>query len=211
MSPLITAGRFFQNAALWLSNIAGMAANVALAVALGLILLRFVIEYFEISPFGKFAYYVRKPTNRWFYEIKESQFYYPLRRSFGFDPIWIMLLLAFVLLFFLLRGLIGDVVVFLGCISKTLVAFGVGDMVSAVKNLIGTLLLGLIFFLMGLMTILVIHSWFGLFDRAAFWAGQRIYTLLRSVDPSGQFGGLIFIVAFFLLSFVSQAVMVAFF
>lgn len=188
-----------------------MAANIALAVALGLILLRFVIEYFEISPFGKFAYYVRKPTNRWFYEIKESQFYYPLRRTFGFDPIWIMLLLAFVLLFFLLRGLIGDVVVFLGCISKTLVAFGVGDMVSAVKNLIGTLLLGLIFFLMGLMTILVIHSWFGLFDRAAFWAGQRIYPLLRSVDPSGQFGGLIFIVAFFLLSFVSQAVMVAFF
>jgi hypothetical protein len=211
MSPLITAGNFFQNAALWLAVIAGTAANIALAVVLGLILLRFLFDYFNLSPFGKFAYYIRKPTNRWFYEIKESQFYYPLRRTFGFDPIWILLLLAFVLFFFLLRGLIGDVVVFLSCISKTLVAFGQGEIVTAVKYLIGTVLIGMIFFLMGMMTVLVIHSWFGLFDRAAFWAGQRIYPLLRSFDRSGQFGGLIFLIAFFVLGFVSQAVLVAFF
>ncbi len=211
MSPLVSAGELIQSIAGSLSLISHNVANVALALAILLLLVRFLMERFEISPFGKFAYYVRRPTEKWFYEIKGSQFYRPIKQALGFEPIWLLLLLAFVLLFFLLRGLIDDVVLMLGCIGTTLLRFGLGEMWPGVKALIGTALLGVIYFLMGLMTILVINSWFGLFDRAAYWAGRRIYPLLRSFDPSGRLGPFIFLLMFFLLGLFANAVLSAFF
>jgi hypothetical protein len=72
-------------------------------------------------------------------------------------------------------------------------------------------LLGIIYFVMALMTILVIHSWFGLFDRAGYWAGRRIYPILLSFDPTGRIGPLIFLLAFLLLGLVAGAVQAAFF
>ncbi|MGH9846939.1 MAG: hypothetical protein ACREEM_50220 [Blastocatellia bacterium] len=194
-----------------MSQIAQSVANIALAIALLLLLVRFLVDRFNINPFGRFAYYARRPTNRWFYEIKGSQFYHPIRKAFGFDPVWVLLLLAFVLLFFLLRSLVGDVVLLLNCIGSTLIAFGLGDSLAGGKALIGTILLGLIYFLMAMMTILVINSWFGLFDRAGFWAGRRIYPILNSFDPSGRLGPLVFLLVFFLLQLVAGAVLAAFF
>ena len=211
MSPLISAGEWIQWIAGSLQFVSHYVANVALALAILLLLVRFLVERFEINPFGRFAYYVRRPTEKWFYEIKGSQFYRPIKQALGFEPIWLLLLLAFVLLFFLLRGLIDDVVLLLNCIGITLMQFGQGKMLSGVQALIGTLLLGVIYFLMGLMTILVINSWFGLFDRAAYWAGRRIYPLLRSFDPSGRLGPMIFLLMFFLLSLFAGAVLRAFF
>jgi hypothetical protein len=211
MSPLVTAGQSFHQLAVLLNQGATLAANFALAIALLLLAVRFLVDRFNISPFGRIAYYARRPTNRWFYEIKGSQLYHPLRQAFGFDPVWVMLLLAFVLLFFLLRGLISDVVLLLNSVGKTLIAFGAGDAVGGGMALIGTCLLALIYFLMGLMTILVIHSWFGLFDRAAYWAGRRIYPILNSFDPAGRLGGLVFLLAYFLLQLVAGAVQAAFF
>jgi hypothetical protein len=211
MSPLIIAGDFIRNIAIWVQIIANFAANVALAVALLLLLVRFLVDRFDYKPFSRLTYYVRRPTNRWFYEIKGSQLYKPIRQAFGFDPIWVLLLLAFVVLFFLLRGLVSYTTTLLSCVGATLISFGDGDPLIGGKALMGTLLLSLIYFLMALMTILVINSWFGLFDRAAFWAGRRIYPILRTVDVSGQLGPIIFIVAFLILSFLAQAVLTAFF
>lgn len=211
MSPLISAGEWIQAIAGSLLFISHYVANAALALAILLILVRFLIEHFEINPFGRFAYYVRRPTEKWFYEIKGSQFYRPIKQALGFEPIWLLMLLAFVLFFFLLRGLIDDVVVLLNCVGITLKQFGLGNILSGVQALIGTLLLGVIYFLMALMTILVINSWFGLFDRAAYWAGRRIYPLLRSFDPSGRLGPMIFLLMFFLLSLIAGAVLRAFF
>lgn len=211
MSPLISAGAWIQWIASWLQLIAHYVANAALAVAILLLLARFLVERFEINPFGRFAYYARRPTEKWFYEIKGSQFYRPIKKALGFEPIWLLLLLAFVLLFFLLRSLVDDATLLLNCIGITLSQFGMGNMASGVKALIGTVLLGVIYFLMALMTILIINSWFGLFDRAGYWAGRRIYPILRSFDPSGRLGPLVFMLMFFLLSLFASAVQRAFF
>jgi hypothetical protein len=211
MSPLISAGEWIRLIAAWLQLIAHYAANIALALAILLLLIRFLVDHFDSNPFGRFAYYARRPTNKWFYEIKGSQFYRPVKQALGFEPIWVLLLLAFVLFFFLLRSLVDDVTLLLNCVGITLTRFGTGDTLSGVQGLIGTILLGLIYFLMGLMTILVINSWFGLFDRAAYWAGRRIYPLLRSFDSSGRLGPLIFLLLFFLLSLFAGAVLRAFF
>lgn len=211
MSSLIAAGNLIRDIAAWLQWIATYTANIALAVVLFLLLVRFLLDRFHSNPFSRFAFYARRPTDKWFYEIKSSQFYYPIKRALGFEPIWVLMLLAFVLLFFLLRALVSDVVLVLQCTGITLSYFGSGETLSAGKALIGTLLLCLIYFLMGLMTILVIHSWFGLFDRAAYWAGQRIYPLMRSLDSSGRLGPFLFLILFFVLNLLASAVLSAFF
>ncbi|HEX2488877.1 MAG TPA: hypothetical protein VHR27_05715 [Blastocatellia bacterium] len=211
MSPLIAAGEAIRSFAALLQLTATYLANIALAVAIALVLIRFLVDRYNINPFGRIVYYARRPTEKWFYAIKNSQFYRPIKQALGFEPIWLMLLLGFVILFFLLRSLISDVTLLLGCVSETLFHFGRGDTILGTRALIGTLLLGIIYFLMALMTILVIHSWFGLFERAGFWAGRRIYPILLSFDPSGRLGPLIFLLAFLLLSLVAGAVQLAFF
>jgi hypothetical protein len=211
MSPLLTVGDALASLAGWLKGISQIVIYVGLAVALTLLLLRFLIDKLDFKPFSRFTYYARRPTDRWFYEIKNSQLYRPIRQALGFDPAYLLLLLAFVLLFYLLSTLVSLVVALLSHLSVTLNAFGIGEMVVGVRYLIGTLLLATIYFLMALMTILVIHSWFGLFDRAAYWAGRRIYPLLNSLDPSGRLGPLLFILFFILLSFVAGAVESIFF
>jgi len=211
MSSLVTAGEFFQWIAGWGQLVARYVANVALAVAILLLLVRFLVDRFDLSPFGRFAYYARRPTERWFYQIKGSQFYQPIKRAFGFEPIWVLLLLAFVLFFFLLRALVDDVTILLTCVGATLTYFGLGNMLPGAQALLGTVLLSLIYFLMGLMTILIINSWFGLFDRAAYWAGRRIYPILNSFDSGGRLGPLVFFLMFFLLSLLASAVQRAFF
>lgn len=211
MSPLLTAGEFIRNLAFWLQYIAYYAINIALAVVIALLVIRFLIERFNLNPFGRLMYYVQRPTNRWFYEIKSSQFYHPIRQALGFDPVWVLLLLAFVMFFFLLRGLISDVTDLLISISLTLSYFGAGNMLTGGKALLGTVLLALIYFFMALMTILVINSWFGLFDRAAYWAGRRIYPILRTFDSSGRLGPLVFLLMFFLLGMLANAVKSIFF
>lgn len=211
MSPLISAGQTLLKLAAWLTAVTDFVLQLALALVLVLLLIRFLVDKFNLNPFGRLAYYARRPTNKWFYEIKNSQFYQPMRQAFGFDPLWILLIVAFALFFYLLRSLVLDVAILLQCIGFTLSYFGDGQMVRGVSALIGTLILTLIYFLMALMTILVIYSWFGLFDRAASWAGRRIYPILYSFDSSGRLGPMVFLLAFLLLGFAAAAIQAAFF
>lgn len=156
MSPLITAGRSLLTLAAWLTATTDLLIQIALGLVLVLLLIRFLVDKFNLNPFGRIAYYARRPTNKWFYEIKNSQFYQPLRQAFGFDPLWILLIVAFVLFFYLLRSLVQDVAILLSSIGYTLNYFGEGAMLQGVRAVIGTVLLAAIYFLMALMTILVI-------------------------------------------------------
>ena len=215
MSPLLTISDALANLARWLQNISQTVIYIGLAIALTLLLIRFLIDKFDFNPFSRFTYYARRPTEKWFYEIKNSQFYRPIRQALGFDPVYLLMLLAFAILFYLLNSLVSFVIALLSYLSVTLNAFGMGATLAGGRYLIGTLLLATIYFLMALMTILVIHSWFGLFDRPAYWAGRRIYPLLNSLinsfDPSGRLGPFLFILVFILLSFATGAVQSIFF
>jgi hypothetical protein len=197
--------------AAWLALVTDYVIQIALVIVIALLLIRLIVDRFDLNPFGRFAYYARRPTNKWFYEIKNSQFYQPLKQAFGFDPLWLLLLVAFALLFYLLRSVVQDVAILLQALGITLRTFGDGDFLLGMRALLGTVLLALIYFLMGLMTILVVNSWFGLFDRAAFWAGRRIYPILNSFDSSGRLGPLVFLLLFFLLGIAAAAVQSTFF
>jgi hypothetical protein len=211
MSPLTQAGDLFVTLAAWLALVTDYVIQIALVIVIALLVIRFIVDRLDLNPFGRLAYYARRPTNKWFYEIKNSQFYQPLKHAFGFDPLWLLLLVAFALLFYLLRSMVQDVAILLQALGITLRSFGAGETLLGARALLGTVLLALIYFLMLLMTILVINSWFGLFDRAAFWAGRRIYPILYSFDSSGRLGPLVFLLMFFLLGIAAAAVQSTFF
>lgn len=211
MSPLLTAGKTLTYLAALLAQITDLATQIGLGIVLALLLLRFLIDRLNINPFGRLAYYARRPTNQWFYEIKNSQLYQPLRQAFGFDPLWLLVIVACVVFFFLMRSLVQDVSIVLQSLGITLSLFGEGQALLGARALLGTVLLTLIYFLMALMTLLVINSWFGLFDRPAHWAGRRIYPVLYSFDSSGRLGPFVFLLTFWLLSFVAGAVQMTFF
>src|SRR5215813_5346964 len=119
MDPLIAAGNAINLFADFLQITASYVANIALAVAIALVLIRFLVDRYNVNPFGRVVYYARRPTEKWFYEIKSSPIYRPIKQALGFEPIWIMLLLGFVILFFLLRSLIGDVTLLLKYVGLT--------------------------------------------------------------------------------------------
>ena len=85
-SPLVIGGRsiftlaqLLQIAAFYLSWLIVVSIVVAL-------LLRFIVEALQFSPFGRFAYYATRPANEMLRNMRQSRFYLPLKRAFGFAP-----------------------------------------------------------------------------------------------------------------------------
>src|SRR5215510_11832470 len=150
MSPLITAGNLINSFAILLQTVAYYVANVALAVAIALVLIRFLADRYNLNPFGRLVYYTRRPTEKWFYEIKGSQFYRPIKQALGFEPIWVMLLLAFVILFFLLRGLVDYTTTPLAAARESMPYFRVRDTLFPGRALFAAALIGTIYFTMPL-------------------------------------------------------------
>lgn len=211
MSLLSSAGQFLRNLVITLSVFTATALKLALLIAVVLILIRVLVDKYDFNPFGRLVYYLCRPTNRWFYEIRNSPIYRPVRNLVRFEPAWLLLLLAAAVMYFLVRDLVGDVLTWFWCLGRTLTAFGGGDTASGIKASIGTALLAVIYALTAMMTILVIHSWFGLFDRWAYKAGQRIYPLIHKLDREGRFGPFAFLIAFLLLGVLARIVLRGFF
>src|SRR5205085_3247653 len=93
-SPLITAGQLIGDLAQTIKSVSGYLFSVIIALVVLVLLLRYIIEALKLSPFGRFAYYATRPANEMLRNMRQSRFYLPLKRAFGFDPAIIMLLIA---------------------------------------------------------------------------------------------------------------------
>lgn len=211
MSSLNTVGFYLQTLAGFIKLGIGYAIPFAMAIVILLLLIRFVVERYKLSPFGKVAFYAVRPTEGWFRQAKSSQFYYGLKKALPFEPIWLLLLLGFAFFFYLLSLLANNVVMFLLALSQTCGYFGNGRVGAGMQAVIGCVLLFVVYAAMAMMTILVINSFFGLLGRPAQWAGKYIYPLLSSVDRTGSLAPLIFLLAFWLLGALASAVQISFF
>ena len=182
---------------------------IILAIVL-VILLRIMADALKLNPFGKFAYYTTRPANNLIGNMRQSRFYYPLKRAFGFDPAILMILIATAILGYVVYTMIGYLNVFLIGTGNTLIAFGLGQPLTAGKYLLGTLLIVAIFFLLSLMLIIFVNSLFGLLKKAAVFANQRIAPLLQIFEFGGMFAGWSFMILWIALTFAAQAVMAIF-
>jgi hypothetical protein len=195
----------------WISLIAKFLVNVTVGIVVVLLLIRWLTDLFDINPFGRLFYYLRKPTNDMIYYVRSSQFYFPLKQALRFDPTILMVLIAVAIVWYVALGIIGYFNTVLWGLGSSINQLLGGFVTRGIYTLIGTALLAVIFFLMTLMTIVFINWISGRFNRAAYWSLHRISPLLRVFEFGGVLAGFSFLILWFVLSLAASAVTAVFF
>lgn len=185
--------------------------GVTLAIVVTLLILRLVADLLKLNPFGRIDQSVHKPTNGVIDQMRSSRFYHPLKRSLGFDPAILMVLVALAILWYVVSGVINNLLFVIQGFGSSLISFSNGNFFRGASYLIGSLLLAALFFLMALMTIVFVNWIFGLFRSAAYWAMERLAPLLRIFEFGGAFAGWSFLILWIALSFATAAVIMVFF
>lgn len=185
--------------------------GVTLAIVVTLLILRLVADLLKLNPFGRIYQSVHKPTNGVIDQMRSSRFYHPLKRSLGFDPAILMVLVALAILWYVVSGVINNLLFVIQGFGSSLISFSNGNFFRGASYLIGSLLLAALFFLMALMTIVFVNWIFGLLRSAAYWAMERLAPLLRIFEFGGAFAGWSFLILWIALSFATAAVIMVFF
>jgi hypothetical protein len=185
--------------------------GITIALIIGMLIIRFLTDALKMSPFGRVYQSVRRPTDELYRRMRTSNIYYPLRRSLGFDPTVIMILFALAISWYVIY-LVSDYLfqIVLG-MGASLTSFVRGEVFSGARILIGTILLGVIFFLMTMMTIVFVNWLFGLMRRSAYWSMERLAPLLKIFEFGGVLAGFSFIILWIALVFAARAVTAIFF
>ncbi|HQR34131.1 MAG TPA: hypothetical protein PLK30_15440 [Blastocatellia bacterium] len=190
---------------------ARLAINIIIGVVVVLLILRWLMDAFDVSPFGRVVYYLRQPTDKLVAYARSSRFYYPMRQAFKFNPTILIALIEVAIVWFVLMMLLGYLTAIISDLSLTLNALGMGYIASGIRFLIGTLLMSAIFFLMCLMTVIFVNWITGLFDRWSFQAYQRLGPLLRVFEFGGKYAAWSFTFLWLALYFSATAVQSLFF
>lgn len=209
-SPLIVGGRLIFTLAQFIQVGAFYLSWLLIAFVVAAVLLHFIVEALHLSPFGRFAYYATRPANEMLRNMRQSRFYFPLKRAFGFDPAILMLLIATAILCYVAYTVISYLTTVLMALANTLIAFGEGNLFTGARFLIGSVLLAGVFYLMALMTIVFMNWLFGLFARLAYRALQRIGPLLSLFEFGGVLAGWSFLILWIALSVAAGAIQLIF-
>lgn len=211
ISPLVAAGQLILEVArLVLIGTFYFFWAVIIGVVV-VVVVKLITDALKLNPFGRVAYYLNRPGNILIRHVRDSRFYYPLKRAFGFDPAVLMVFVAAALLCYVGYLIFRDFTQVLWGLSQALIDFGSGRPLSGGRFLIGTVLLATIFFLLALMLIVFVNSIFGLFPKFARYANYRIQPLLRLFEFGGIFTGWSFLILYIALTFAAQAVQLLFF
>lgn len=209
-SPFLITGRLIVSLAQYIQLGALYVFWAIIAFIVLALLLRFITDALQLSPFGRFAYYAVRPANEMLRNMRQSRFYFPLKRAFGFDPAILMLLLATAILCYVAYTVINNLTTVLMALAGSLIAFGNGSPFTGVRFLIGTVLLAGVFFLMALMTLIFINWLLGVLSRAAYRAMERLAPLLSLFEFGGILAGLSFLILWFVLLLAAAAIQVIF-
>jgi hypothetical protein len=212
MTILITLqiGRMIFSVVGIMREIVQYVIGITIGLVIALLIIRFLTDLFKLSPFGRIYQSVRRPTDELYRRMRTSNFYYPLRRSFGFDPTIIMILIALAISWYVIYIVSNYMFQILEGLGTSLMSFGNGEVFGGARILIGSTLLALIFFLMTLMTVVFVNYLFGLMRRAAFWSMERLAPLLKIFEFGGVLAGFSFIILWIALIFAAAAVQAIF-
>ena len=188
-----------------------LAIGLTIAVVVAFLIVRIMTEFLKLNPFGRIYQTLRRPTDEVIDRMRSSRFYYPLKRSLGFDPSILMVLVSLAILWYVVSSMIYNLLSVLEYLGISLIFFGSGSVFRGARFLIGSLLLAAIFFLMSLMTIVFVNWIFGLLRRSSYWAMERLAPLLKIFEFGGIFTGWSFIILWIALSFAAFAVTAVFF
>ena len=204
-------GRRIIDLAEFINYVAYYFFGAIVVLVIALVLLRYLVEALRLSPFGNFAYYATRPANEMLRNMRQSRFYLPLKRTFGFDPAIVMLILATAILCYVAYSVISNFTILLQALANSFLAFGYAQPFTGAKFLLGAVLLAGVFFLMALMTIIFINWLFGLFSHVAYLALHRLQPLLNVFEFGGALAGFSFIILWFVLTLAAGAIQFIFF
>ena len=204
-------GRLLIESIAQMEGLVQLVIGLTIAAVGTLLLLRYLTDLLRLNPFGRLYQSLRRPTDEMISHMRGSRFYMPLRRSLGFDPAVLMVLVSLAILWYVVTGVLHNLFFLLQGLGQSLIAFGGGSVFIGAKYLIGTGILAVLFFLMALMTIVFVNWIFGLFRRLAYWSLSRLTPLLRVFEFGGAFAGWSFIILWIALSFATVAVQGVFF
>ncbi len=187
------------------------AIGLTIGLIVALLVVRVLSDAFKLNPFGRVYQNARRPTDELFSRMRSSRFYFPLKKSLGFDPTVVMVLVALAITWYVVYIAFNNLLTILQGLGGSLIEFGNGNVFTGASYLIGTSLLAVIFFLMTLMTIVFVNWIFGLLRRPSYWAMERLAPLLRVFEFGGIFTGWSFLILWLALSFAQIAVMAIFF
>lgn len=206
-----SAGLLLNRVAETINYFAQWAIGITIGVVVVLLLIRWLMDLLQTSPFGKIVYYLRRPTDNLIRHARESRFYYPLRQALKFNPSILMVLIALAIVWYVVLTVIGNLTTIITWVGVGIDAISAGRIFSGIRYLIGSSLLAAIFFLMTLMTLVFVNWISGLLERASFWAMRRIGPLLKVFEFGGAFAGWSFLILWIALSFAAVAVQAVFF
>lgn len=189
-----------------ISHLAGLAINLIIGIAIALLLIRWIMDAFDVSPFGRITYYLRRPTDKLVAHARSSRFYYPMRQAFKINPTILIAIIEIAIVWLVLTMLLGFFTTIISALVFTVNALFLGNIASGIRLLVGTLLLSAIFFLMCLMTVIFVNWVTGLLDRWSFQALQRLTPLLRVFEFGGKFAGWSFMFLWLALYFSAAVV-----
>ena len=203
-------GRELISAVGILRDLVQLVIGVTIGLVVALLVVRLLTDAIKINPFGRIYQSVRRPTDEIYRRMRVSNFYYPLKRAFGFDPTVIMILIGLAIAWYVVYIVSNYLFQILTGMGFSLISFGSGDVFTGARIMVGTLLLAVIFFLMTLMTIVFVNWLFGLLRRAAFWSMERLSPLLNIFEFGGILKGFSFIILWIALIFAAAAIQAVF-
>lgn len=206
----VQIGRELISSITTLQEIVNLVVRVTIALVVVLLVIRILTDVFKMNPFGSIYHNLRRPTDEIYQRMRTSNFYYPLKRSFGFDPTIIMILIALAISWYVIYIVSGYLFQIMTGMGFSLISFGNGQILLGARILIGTVLLAVIFFLMTLMTIVFVNWLFGLMRRASYWSMERLSPLLKLFEFGGMLSGFSFIILWIALIFAAAAVQAIF-
>ncbi|MEP7270669.1 MAG: hypothetical protein ABI882_04160 [Acidobacteriota bacterium] len=209
-SPLVLVGEYILFAAQLIAGLSWYVYLGIVVVVAATVIARYLSETLHLNPFSRVVYHLTRPASILLANMRNSRFYYPLRRALKFDPAVLMLLIGTAIACYAISIVVAY---FLGLMSgagRALIALGDGYVFTAIRLLVGTVLLGVIFYLLTLMLLVFVNWIFGLFARAARRAFQRLGPLLHLFEFGGAFAGWSFLILGIALSFAAAAVQMIF-
>lgn len=180
--------------------------KLAVAVVIGLMLLRGLISWLNLNPFGWFAYNVRRITEPMVDPLRRNLFALQSRRDIA--PV---LLVIFVLIVaYFLLGLLDQVRRTVGYVLLGLNDLTLGQPMQGLRYLLGGLALGVIAFVITCIILQVLFSWVGFygnwFSRLVTRVSEPVLNPFRRMIPPLGVLDLSPIIAIFALHLLSAAV-----
>jgi YggT family protein len=187
-----------------------LALIVFVIVIIVLTLLRSVINWWRLNPFGWFAFNVKRLTEPFLSPLRYNQF--ARHSQHDIAPILLIILMVLVAAFGLqlLDGL-GETLIGL---SRGIGYLLEGAGLIGLRYIIGYLLLGLLSLLLTCIILQVVFSWLGIYRnrvaRFAFRVAEPVLRPLRRMVPIVGMFDITPLVAYFLVAIVSWAVRMTF-